>query len=130
MSKATARELEEQEKWQEALGKYKAALSLDSSLAEAQKGRQFATLRNKLHNRLELILSQPDRLFDPKVYDETVEFENKLGALSGPGPVLRKQLASLTRILDKANTPVKVNLQSDKLTLVTLPDCKFTSTGV
>ena len=34
--------------------------------------------------------------------------------------MLRKQLASLTRILDKANTPVEVNLQSDKLTLVTL----------
>ena len=117
---ATARELEEREKWQEALDKYKAALSLDGSLAEAQKGRQFATLRNKLHNRLELILSQPDRLFDSKVYDETVEFENKLSALSGPGPVLRKQLVSLNRILDKANTPVEVNLQSDNLTLVTL----------
>jgi len=101
------------------LEKYRAALNLDSSLAEAQKGQNFASLRSKLHDRLVLILSQPDRLYDPKVYDETVEFENKLRTLSGSGPVLRKQLDSLTRMLDKANTPVEVNLQSDNLTLVT-----------
>ncbi len=117
---ADARELEKQEHWHEALEKYRAALALDNSLAEAQQGRQLASLRDKLHNRLEQILAQPARLYDQKVYTETVDFRKKLNALSNPGPVLSKQLMSLGKILHKANTPVEVNLQSDNLTLVTL----------
>ncbi|MFT5131620.1 MAG: tetratricopeptide (TPR) repeat protein [Gammaproteobacteria bacterium] len=117
---ADARKLEDEEKWGAALDKYRAALKLDNSLAEAQQGQQFATLRNKLHERLELILAQHQRLYDPKVYSETVEFQNKLSALSKPGPVLRKQLESLSKLLNKADSLVAVNLRSDNLTMVTL----------
>lgn len=115
-----ARKFEEEERWDAALEKYGAALKLDSSLAEAQQSQQFASLRSKLNERLELILSQPERLYDSRVYNETVEFQNKLSALSNPGPVLNRQLASLGKILNKANRPVAVTLQSDNLTMVTL----------
>ncbi len=117
---AAARTLETQEKWHEAMAKYSAALELDSSLAEAQQGRQRTELRGKIHDRLEQILARPKRLYDPKVYAETVAFQNKLSALANPGPVLSRQLASLRKYLDKALTPVDVTLQSDNLTLVTL----------
>lgn len=115
-----ARTLEDQENWPAALTKYNAALKLDSSLAEAQQGQQRATLRSKVHDKLEKILTQPKRVYDPKVYKETMVLQNKLSALSDKGPVLRKQLTSLGILLDKANTPVEVALRSDNLTLVTL----------
>jgi tetratricopeptide (TPR) repeat protein len=117
---SSARKMEEQELWSEALEKYRAALKLDSSLAEAQENLQFANLRDKLHKRLELILAQPERLYDPKVYSETIQFKNKLHALSNRGPILTRQLASLDQILNKADTPVVIRLQSDNMTRVTL----------
>lgn len=117
---AEAREKSAQELWHAALEKYQAALKLDSSLAEALEGQQLASLRSKLHERLEQILARPERLYDRGVYEETVEFQNKLSALSGPGPVLRKQLATLADLLRKADTPVELVLRSDNQTRVTL----------
>ena len=95
-------------------------MTLNSSLAEAQQGQQRTVLRGKINDRLEQILSQPERIYDPKVFQETKAFQNKLNAVADKGPILRKQLASLDRLLHKANTPVDVLLRSDNLTLVTL----------
>lgn len=108
------------EKWDDALEKYKSALKLDSSLAQAQEGQQFASLRSKLNARLEQIIFQPSRLYDPKVFLETVKFRTKLGALSDPGPVLTKQLAAIDELLNKADRPIDVNMQSDNMTSVIL----------
>ncbi len=115
-----ARDLEEQENWRAALAKYQAALNLDSSLAESQEGQQRTTLRAKIHERLEQILTQAERIYDPKVYKETVGFQSKLSALADKGPILRKQLNALGLLLNKANTPVSISLYSDNLTAVTL----------
>ncbi|NKB39263.1 MAG: hypothetical protein GKR93_19200 [Gammaproteobacteria bacterium] len=117
---ASARELESEERWHDALDKYNAALKIDGKLAEALDGKKQSSLRSKLHDKLENLLKQPARLYDAKVYDETVEFEKKIQKLSAPGPVLRKQLDSLALLLDKANTPVQFTLQSDNQTKVTL----------
>lgn len=115
-----AGELEEAENWHEALARYQSALELDSSLAEAREGRDYASLRSKLHDRLEEILSQPKRLYDEQVYMETRRFQEKLQALSSPGPILSKQLAALDTLLERANTPVEIVLRSDNQTQVTL----------
>ena len=115
-----ARALEAKENWHAARKKYEAALALNSSLAEAQQGQQRTVLRGKINDRLEQILSQPERIYDPKVFQETMAFQNKLNAVADKGPILRKQLASLDRLLHKANTPVDVLLRSDNLTSVTL----------
>lgn len=117
---AQGKKLEQEERWHDAVAKYNAALSLDNVLADAQQGKQRATVRAKIHDRLEQILSHPERIFDHDVYDETVNFHQKLRALSNPGPVLKKQLIALTVLLTKASTPVTINLQSDNLTKVTL----------
>ena len=77
-------------------------------------------MRSQLHDKLEGIIKQPARLYDRKVYDETVQFESKIKNLSAPGPVLRKQLATLATLLDRANEPMQVILQSDSQTQVTL----------
>jgi len=117
---ATARQLEEEEDWHAAAAKYTAALKLDSSLAEAQQGEQRASLRGRIHDRLQAILARPKRLYEPQVYNEIVDFRHKLNALSNPGQVLNKQLAVLDSLLEKAVTPVKVILKSDNQTRVTL----------
>ncbi len=69
---------------------------------------------------LEQILAQPSRLFDRAVFDDTVKFANSLRALSEPGPVLKQQLDRLARLLNRADTPVSIELISDNLTKVHL----------
>jgi tetratricopeptide (TPR) repeat protein len=117
---ASAKKYEAEEKWDSALEKYRSALKLDSSLAEAQQGEKFSSLRSKLNARLEQIISQPTRLYDPKVFMETVKFKTKLRDLSEPGLVLTKQLVSIDKLLSKADRPVEVSMQSDNMTSVTL----------
>jgi hypothetical protein len=117
---SAAKDLEGKEDWHAALKKYEAALVMDNSLAEAQQGRQRAMLRAQISDRLEQILSQPKRVYDPKVYAETMALQKKLNSLSDKGPVLSKQLAALDRLLHKATSLVDVLLRSDNLTLVSL----------
>lgn len=115
-----ARQMESNEDWQGALGRYESALAIDANLANALEGKKRTSMRGKIHDRLEQILAQPTRLFDQAVFNETVRFYNKIRTISGPGPVLTGQLARLDRLLEKADTPARVRLVSDNLTRITL----------
>ena len=115
-----AKEAEANEDWQQAVSGYEAALSLDSNLANALEGKNRASLRNEIHNRLEQALAHPARLFDHAVFNEVVSFRDKIRLLSDPGPVMTGQLSKLTRLLVIADTPLQVQLLSDNLTRVTL----------
>lgn len=117
---AEAAELEARENWHQAKTGYESALKLNSNLAAAQEGLQRTTLRSRIHDKLEQVLSQPKRLFDPQVLNETKVLQSKLEALSTRGPVLKKQLSSLAELINKAQTPVPVLLQSDGQTSITL----------
>jgi len=117
---AQAKQLENQERWHDALSKYNSALALDASLADAQLGQERTSIRAKIHDRLEQILAQRGRLFDRAVYEETINFQTKLRAVSNPGPILTKQLNALTGLLSKAITPVSISLKSNNQTKVTI----------
>ena len=117
---ARAEQQESEEQWHEALATYRAALKIDPNLASAQKGEKYSDLRSKLHDRLEQILSQPQRLYDIKVFNETKSFQSKLNALGKRGPLLTKQLGALDELLRVAETPVSITIRSDNQTRVTL----------
>jgi tetratricopeptide (TPR) repeat protein len=111
---------EQNEDWQEAVSAYESALKLDDNLGNARKGKRRAALRSEIHNKIEQAITQPERLFDRDVYNQTAAFRDKIRALSKPGPVLSGQLAKLNRLLVLADTPVVVRFSSDNLTRVTL----------
>ena len=117
---AQAQTFENSERWQDALAKYAAALELDPALTAAQTGKERASLRAQIHERLEHILAQPKRLYDAGVLDETGVFYRKIRALADPGPVLSVQLDRLEQLLSRMSAPVSVQLLSDNLTTVTL----------
>ena len=117
---AAGTKLEGEERWHDALSKYKAALKLDAALADAQAGRERAGLRAKIDDKLADIIARPKRLYDPDVHRETVTFHRKISAVSDPGPKLAGQIKALAVLLEKAITPISIRLQSDNLTKVTM----------
>ena len=115
-----SKKLEIEEKWHDALSGYNSALSLDASLAEAQSGQLRTSIRVQIHDKLEQILTQSERLYDQAVYDEILTFHKTVSSVSNPGPILTSQLDKLTKLLNKTVAPVSIILQSDNLTKVTL----------
>jgi tetratricopeptide (TPR) repeat protein len=115
-----ARAAERAERWKDALDDYRAILKLDSTIATAQEGEQRTEPRAVLNDQLELYLSQPERLFSSAVQSAARSALDQARAISDPGPVLGRQMTTLTQWLASAQAPVPVALESDNLTRVTI----------
>lgn len=112
---------EQNERWEQALAAWNAALTVDPSLATAIDGKRRAEARNNLDRILETAITDPLRLAEDNIYEQTVQI---LGAaeqqIQNPGPRLAGQIQKVHAFLDKARVPVTVQLQSDGVTAVTL----------
>lgn len=117
---AQAQAFEAEERWREALEQYAAALKLEPGLAPARAGQERAEVRAQMHQKLEQILAQPERLYDAGVLAETNAFHRAVRAVAEPGPRLSAQLVALAQLLDKMAVTRAVQLSSDNLTQVTL----------
>jgi eukaryotic-like serine/threonine-protein kinase len=116
----TAKSLESQEKWAEALKEYRAVLELDSTVAAASEGVARTSPRATLNEQLELYLTQPERLFSQPVRMAAKETLTRARGVANPGPLLSSQLKTLGEWLARADVPVQVALQSDNVTQVTI----------
>ncbi len=108
------------EEWPAAVQRYQEALAIDASVVFAQEGLSRARPRAELHEQLQEVLEQPDRLADPGVAAATDKLLQRARAVPGGGPVLQQQIATLSRALEIANQPVAVTLRSDQQTAVTV----------
>lgn len=117
---ARAVDLEKQEQWAEAAAEYGKALALDAALAQAREGKRYADSRVVLDQRLEQIISAPDRLTNKAVYEETRQVYQQAVTIAEPGTRLDRQLSTVKNMLDLARQPVEVTLRSDNQTQVTL----------
>ena len=109
---------EKQEKWEEALGEYNKALSLDNNLAQAQEGKAYSDSRIKLDNRLNQIISEPGRLSNKSVFEETRLIVQQANSIPSPEPRLAQQLETINYLLNDATNPVNVMFMSDNQTNV------------
>jgi hypothetical protein len=116
----SAQQLESQEKWADALKEYRAVLELDSTVAAANDGVARTGPRATLNEQLELYLTQPERLFSQPVRVAAKETLSRASAIANPGPLLSRQVKTLSDWLARADVPVQVALQSDNLTQVTI----------
>jgi len=115
-----AGKLESQERWSEALKEYQAVLQLDPTVGFANEGVARTKPRADLNQQLELYLTQPERLFSAPVRSAAHEALQRAAAIVDAGPILKRQIQTLTQWLARADTPVPVALQSDNLTQVTI----------
>ncbi len=117
---AQGRDLAQQERWAEALERYQAALTADPLLAEARAGETRARSRAELDQRLRRELVNADRFNDDAVLRKAQALLATARAVADAGPVLRQQVAELDRLLKIAVVPVRITLESDNLTTVTV----------
>lgn len=115
---ATARDLESEERWADALKEYRAVAQLDSTVASAGEGIARVKPRADLNEQLEMYLTQPERLFSVPVRNAARETLQRATAIAAAGPALQKQIATLSDWLSRADAPVHIALQSDNLTQV------------
>lgn len=118
--RADAEDLEDEERWQDALDAYDAILRQDSSLAWAQEGRARAGSRLQLGDSLQAIIDHPERLSTPRLRDEAAALLQTAEQQQQTGPVLRTQIARLTSLLPGVDKTVRLSLVSDSRTQVTI----------
>ena len=119
--RAEAEDLEDEERWQDALDAYDAILRQDSSLAWAYEGRARAGSRLQLGDSLQALIDHPDRLSNPRLREEAAALLRTAEQQQQSGPVLRTQIARLTNLLPALVKPVRLSLVSDSRTQVTIP---------
>ncbi|MGN6452451.1 MAG: tetratricopeptide repeat protein, partial [Steroidobacteraceae bacterium] len=119
--RAEAEDLEDEERWQDALDAYDTALRQDGSLAWAQEGRLRAGARLQLGDSLQALIDHPERLSNPRLRDEAATLLQTAEQQPSSGPVLRTQITRLTALLPALDRPVRLSLVSDNRTQITIP---------
>jgi tetratricopeptide (TPR) repeat protein len=119
--RAEAEDLEDEERWQDALDAYDAALRQDGSLAWAREGRLRAGARLQLGDSLQALIDHPERLSTARLRDEAAALLQTAEQQPSSGPVLRTQIARLTALLPVLDKPVRLSLVSDNRTQITIP---------
>lgn len=117
--------LEAQERWEEALSEYDAALKADPSLGFAQQGKARAAARASLEQRLQVLIDRPEQLASAAARANALALIETANEQSASGPVLRSQVARLQILLPAFDTPVHLALMSDGATRVAIPSVGF-----
>lgn len=111
---------ENAEQWQVAADNYDKVLAIDSNLSFAINGKDYAIKRERLNSLLLAANSNPERLAEDDVYQQTIDVYYTGRAIEEPGPVLIEQLNELEGYLETSQIPITVQFVSDNLTDVTL----------
>jgi hypothetical protein len=119
--RAEAEDLEDEERWQDALDTYDAVLQQNAALTWAQEGRARAGARLQLGDSLQALIDHPERLSSPRLRDHAASLLQTAEQQPDSGPVLRTQIARLTNLLPALDKPVHLSLVSDNRTQVTIP---------
>lgn len=119
-ARTRAASLEASERWGEALSIYDEVLARDPALQFAQAGRERAAPRAELSRRLQAIIERPERLATDAVRRETEQLLEVAKATEPAGPVIRSQVSRIELLLPAYDQVVRVALESDNATEVTI----------
>lgn len=119
-AQAEAASYEADERWIEALAVYDEVLQREPSLEFARRGFERVAPRAELHRGLQRLIDRPDRLASAEVRDEAMRLLERAEAVQPAGPVLRSQLARVQIALAEYQREVRISLQSDNLTQVSI----------
>jgi hypothetical protein len=114
--KATA--AEQAENWEEALNAYQQALKIDSNVQFAARGKQRSLKFIRIDKRINFFLKQPAALESDRQLDNAIQLIAEIREIDPKGPRLKDQFDKLTQLVEAAQIPVKIILESDNFTEV------------
>ncbi|MCK4987165.1 MAG: hypothetical protein KAS40_16660, partial [Desulfobacterales bacterium] len=106
--KATA--AEQAENWEQALNAYQQALKIDSNVQFAARGKQRSLKFIRIDKRINFFLKQPAALESDRQLDNAIQLIAEIEEIDPKGPRLKDQFDKLTRLVEAAQTPVKIIL--------------------
>ena len=115
-----ARTAESEERWDDALSAWREAAGVEPTLASARDGIVRATPRAELQRRLDTLIREPERLWDPAGRAEARAVLATASATGNPRQRLAAAARQLESLAGAAETPVKLRLESDGVTSVTI----------
>jgi hypothetical protein len=117
---ARARTAESGERWDEALGAWREAASLEPSLESAREGLTRATPRAELQRGIDALIAKPERLWDPAGRAEARSLLAIAASAGNPRERLSASARELDRLATAAQSPVRLRLESDGFTQVVI----------
>ena len=104
------------ERWREAADEYDAVLTIDPQAQFAVQGLTRSKRQAKLHAQLDQYIAHPGRLQSGEPRANAKILLDTLRSMDQKGPRLSQKQKQLSAILELAETPVTVVLQSDEMT--------------
>jgi len=120
LSEARAAAFEKRELWDQAVALYRQVLASDPTLVFAQTGLDRATTRAGLDAKLTNLIQNPTLLFGDQTLAAARELLGVAGEIEDSGPRIEGQVKDLTALIALATQPIRIRLESDLLTEVTL----------
>lgn len=112
--------LQRDEHWDAVVQTYEEILKIDNTLEFAKSGLTQAREMQALHERLDKLIAEPDRLSVPSVMQNATMLVVNVTTRQDVGPRLAAQRDELSRLLKRAATPLTVSLLSDNVTDVAI----------
>ncbi|MCP4625363.1 MAG: hypothetical protein GY850_17855 [bacterium] len=108
------------ENWEQALKFHLAVLEIDKNVRFAAQGKERSLKQIRIKKRVNYFLENPDVLeFDIQL-GNAVLLVHEVEEIEPKGPRLKAQLKKLTQLVEAAQTPVKIAIESDNLTDVAI----------
>ncbi len=114
----TAQAAEKTEDWQRALTSYLAALDIDKNLQFAVRGKERALEQIQINRRIDFFLTKPQTLSSDNQLKNAVLLLAEAKEITPQGSILAARITKLEQLVDVAQTPVKIAIESDNLTRV------------
>jgi len=111
---------EQREDWTGALAVYEEALGMEPALQFAQQGKERTTALVTLERRIAFFVNQPGLLDSDAQLENAARLLQDMQAAPPVGSRLRAEADKLGAMVQTAKTPVRVRLESDSLTEVSV----------
>jgi hypothetical protein len=111
-----AADAEQAENWAKALDAYLQVLEIDANIQFAARGKTRAQDRIRIDRRIHFFLQQPDALESDRQLENAIALIAEIEEIKPKGPQLKDRFEKLVRIVDAAQTPVKIIIESDTFT--------------
>jgi hypothetical protein len=107
---------EQVENWEQALDAYLQVLEIDANVQFAARGKTRAQDRIRIDRRTNFFLQQPAALESDRQLENAIALIAEIQEIKPKGPKLKERFEKLVRIVDAAQTPVRIIIESDTFT--------------